>query len=238
MSAMSAISTTNYYYVYEWWAEGADSPFYIGKGCKKRAWTYNGRSHKFIEVINTLTEKKIKTEVRIIYNNLSNDEALRKESERIAFWVRVFATLANISKIYRKKKKQLQSATSNANNLPKIAWSASEVIPRRKPKARRTAACIECKIIFPQKGLKYQFCSSKCSMIHKARKDYEANKLRPARMELQEAKMKARHRLQETERITSTRAKMKSSRYPPKEEWIWMNYIVDGHQAARRVRVK
>jgi hypothetical protein len=227
--AMSNISTNNHYYVYDWWAVGGDSPFYIGKGCRRRAWTYNGRSHKFINVINTLTEKKIKTEVRIIYNNLSEDEALRKESERITFWVRVFATLANIHKVYRNKSKQLRLATSYTQKPPKpITWTAPEAKALRHNPVWRKAECMECNGPFSRKMLKQKFCSAVCRNAQRSRLDkIKDNAWRNAEKEKDE---KMKERLRNTQRIaTDTPVAMKKEIYH-----AWGHRISeDGHQVCR-----
>ena len=111
---MITLEQYKYYYVYEWWRPDSKECFYVGKGCGRRAWSYQNRNYLFQKVIDELVKKKLKPEVRIYKTNLTEAEAHRIERERMAFWHRAFTTLSNISGTYRRKAKQFKLLTYKA----------------------------------------------------------------------------------------------------------------------------
>ena len=60
----------NNYYVYEWIRLDTNEPFYIGKGCKDRWKSLDGRNNWFKNIV-----KKIPCVVNILHDNLSEDMA-------------------------------------------------------------------------------------------------------------------------------------------------------------------
>jgi hypothetical protein len=97
----------NYYYVYEWWRTDTNECFYVGKGCAYRAWSYQYRNHIFMDVISELTKKNMRPEVLIYKDKLGERQALKIEKERMAYWHGRFVTLSNVSRMHRRKVKQL-----------------------------------------------------------------------------------------------------------------------------------
>jgi hypothetical protein len=69
----------NKFYVYGHYIDGEESPFYIGKGCGKRAYTFTCRSNKWKSISN---DKEVI--VRYFKTGLSSVEALALESDLIA----------------------------------------------------------------------------------------------------------------------------------------------------------
>lgn len=69
----------NKFYVYGHYIDGEESPFYIGKGCGKRAYDFTSRSDKWKSICNdrNFIVKYFKTD-------LSSSEALTLESDLIA----------------------------------------------------------------------------------------------------------------------------------------------------------
>lgn len=68
----------NKFYVYGHYIDGEESPFYIGKGCGKRAYTFTGRSNKWKSIRNNRD-----VIVKYFKTDLSSVEALALESELI-----------------------------------------------------------------------------------------------------------------------------------------------------------
>ncbi len=67
------------FYVYEYFKKDNDEVFYVGKGKGKRMYELHNRNKYFMSVYN-----KYDCDVRIVYDNLSNEQACEKEKERIA----------------------------------------------------------------------------------------------------------------------------------------------------------
>lgn len=67
------------YYVYEYFKKENDEVFYVGKGTKRRYLETHNRNPYFLAVFN-----KYDCDVRIIKNNLTNEQACAYEIERIA----------------------------------------------------------------------------------------------------------------------------------------------------------
>lgn len=77
----------NTFYIYEHWRPDTDICFYVGKGKGKRAWDLkNMRNRHFMAVVSKLTSLGYAVDVRIIANNLSEEEAFQLEIEKIAFY--------------------------------------------------------------------------------------------------------------------------------------------------------
>lgn len=77
---MKNIDNKNKYYVYEWYIKNTDEVFYVGKGSGKRAWQLKENSY-FLKMYNTHN-----CDVRIIINNLTEDEAFNKEIDTISYY--------------------------------------------------------------------------------------------------------------------------------------------------------
>lgn len=67
------------FYVYEWYIVDKNEIFYVGKGTKNRKTEIHNRNQYFKNVYN-----KYICEVRVIQDNLTNQEACQKEIARIA----------------------------------------------------------------------------------------------------------------------------------------------------------
>lgn len=81
----------NKYYVYEWYNVDTNEVFYVGKGCGKRAYDIKHRNHKFNEYYNTHN-----TNVRILFSELSENEAFQKEKEVYNDYLEKGYTLCNL----------------------------------------------------------------------------------------------------------------------------------------------
>lgn len=69
------------FYVYEHLKPYTGEVFYIGKGCKNRAYETRSRNKHWENIVN-----KYGIEVNIIYENLTNSEASQKEIDLISFY--------------------------------------------------------------------------------------------------------------------------------------------------------
>lgn len=74
----------NNFYVYGHYIEGQNKPFYIGKGKDKRAYEKYSRSKEWKEI-----SCKHKIEIKILHNNLEEDEALQVETKLISEYGRI-----------------------------------------------------------------------------------------------------------------------------------------------------
>jgi hypothetical protein len=138
------------YYVYEWFRPDTNECFYVGKGRGKRAWSYRTRNRIFRKVIGELVAKKLKPEVRIYKANLTENEALKLELERMAFWCRVFVSLTNIYQRHRWK--------------AKVSRIKSKHFARRMNSSKLpiTIRCKRCNQLFYNRNIGQIFCSLHC----------------------------------------------------------------------------
>lgn len=75
------------FYVYEHWRPDINICFYVGKGKNKRAWDLkNMRNRHFKAVVAKLISLGLAVDVRIISDNLKEEDAFQLEIERIAFY--------------------------------------------------------------------------------------------------------------------------------------------------------
>ena len=68
------------YYVYEWFNVVTGEVFYVGKGIRNRYCQLSGRNQHFRDYFNTH-----ECESRIVYENLTEQEAYEKEKELIKY---------------------------------------------------------------------------------------------------------------------------------------------------------
>lgn len=73
------------YYVYEWYREDLNLPYYIGKGQGKRAYDLKRNRHADF-VTNFLLSNGLRRDVRILAHFETEDAAFEFEKERISFW--------------------------------------------------------------------------------------------------------------------------------------------------------
>lgn len=66
-------------YVYGHYTADTGKLFYVGKGIKKRAWSFRSRNRYWYNVVN-----KHGIDIKILYDNLTEEEAYEKEKEIIA----------------------------------------------------------------------------------------------------------------------------------------------------------
>ena len=69
------------YYVYEWFNVVTGEVFYVGKGIRNRYCQLSGRNQDFRDYFNTH-----ECESRIVYENLTEQEAYEKEKELIKYY--------------------------------------------------------------------------------------------------------------------------------------------------------
>ena len=74
------------FYVYEHWRLDRDECFYVGKGCRQRAYARTGRNSHWGNIVAKLERIGSGYEVRMVACGLSEQEAIILEIERIAFW--------------------------------------------------------------------------------------------------------------------------------------------------------
>jgi hypothetical protein len=83
------------YYIYEHWRPDRDEPFYVGKGRGYRANLMARRNPHHTAIQKKLHRLGMAVEVRIIFSNLTEEEAYQIEIERIAMWQAAGIDLAN-----------------------------------------------------------------------------------------------------------------------------------------------
>lgn len=83
----------NNFYVYEWYNIDTQEVFYVGKGSGKRYQSTQGRNTLFQEYI-----KNNKTDVRIVYDNLTEEEAFQKELELYEKYYQIGQSQCNLAK--------------------------------------------------------------------------------------------------------------------------------------------
>lgn len=72
------------YYVYAWYIKSSNEIFHIGKGKGNRC--YDIKNHRNQFFINTYNKYKDDCDVKILYNNLTEEEAFNKEKELITYY--------------------------------------------------------------------------------------------------------------------------------------------------------
>lgn len=91
------MSARNSFYVYEHWRSDTGECFYVGKGCRGRAYVTKGRSLHHQNIMKRLVRLGLKLRVRILKRDLTEDQAFDLEIERIAFWRKKNVRLVNLS---------------------------------------------------------------------------------------------------------------------------------------------
>jgi hypothetical protein len=84
------------FYVYEHWRVDKNECFWVGKGYNGRAFDFS-RNNYYNNIVRKLQQLGLEVEVRIIFNQLSESEALQIEVHRIAYWRGLGIKLANIT---------------------------------------------------------------------------------------------------------------------------------------------
>ena len=85
----------NNFYIYEHYRTDTDRCFYVGKGKAYRAYDMISRNSTHKAIQEELECSGCKVDVRIIADNLKQEEAFRLEVERIEFWRQQSVPLAN-----------------------------------------------------------------------------------------------------------------------------------------------
>jgi len=86
------------FYVYEHWRPDLDICFYVGKGCRARAWLMHRKENAWHRaVVAKLKRLGLCVEVRMVRGELSEDEAFALEIERIAFWRSLGVSIVNMT---------------------------------------------------------------------------------------------------------------------------------------------
>ena len=87
------------FYVYEHWRPDKDVCFYVGKGHGDRAWrtTTGKRNRYYRNIAAKLARRGMCVEVRLVASSLNENNALKIEIERIAFWNTKGVKLANLT---------------------------------------------------------------------------------------------------------------------------------------------
>lgn len=86
------MNENNIFYVYEWYNVQTGEVFYVGKGCKKRAYELSKRNKLFQEY-----RQNNEIAVRIFKDHMSEEEAFQLEAERIKFYKNQGQCSANVS---------------------------------------------------------------------------------------------------------------------------------------------
>lgn len=83
------------YRVYEHWRPDKNVCFYVGKGKRWRPFDTKHRNKKYRNIVEFLAKIGLMVDIRIIAENLTNEDAIRIERDRIALYGR--DTLANFT---------------------------------------------------------------------------------------------------------------------------------------------
>ncbi len=82
----------NIFYVYEWYNLDTDEVFYVGKGCHKRYLQVKDRNKKFLNYY-----ENNNVDVRIVFKNLSEEEAFKKEKELTDYYKKLHQCTCNLA---------------------------------------------------------------------------------------------------------------------------------------------
>jgi hypothetical protein len=74
------------FFVYEHWRPDTNTCFYVGKGKGDRAWSMRNRNRHHRAIREKLERAGLSIEVRIVFSDLTEDEAFALEVERIAMY--------------------------------------------------------------------------------------------------------------------------------------------------------
>lgn len=85
------------FYVYEHWRPDRDVCFYVGKGMGRRANVMYGRNRYHTNIQSKLNQIGMCVEVRLVAENLTEEEAFEIEMDRIANWTSIGVALANLT---------------------------------------------------------------------------------------------------------------------------------------------
>lgn len=85
------------FYVYEHYRPDTGMCFYVGKGQRNRARRTDGRNSYWKRIVNKLRNNGLKYEIKIIVNNLTNEEASETEIAAIASWKDAGVVLSNMT---------------------------------------------------------------------------------------------------------------------------------------------
>lgn len=83
------------HYVYEHWRPDTDVCFYVGKGSGRRANVMYGRDQQHRRIQAKLASNGMCVEVRLVFDGLTEKEALLQERRRIKFWKSFGVELVN-----------------------------------------------------------------------------------------------------------------------------------------------
>lgn len=87
----------NDFYVYEHYRPDTGLCFYVGKGQKNRARRTDGRNSYWKRIVNKLKDNGLSYEIKIIVENLTNEEATETEIATIACWKEAGVSLSNMT---------------------------------------------------------------------------------------------------------------------------------------------
>lgn len=108
------------FYVYRWVREDTNTPFYVGKGCGKRAIITAGRNDRFNKIMGAT-----QCRVEIVLDGLDSHEAFQKEVEFIAMYRRMGYCEANFT----------GGGDGQSNILPETRRKISETLKRNPVRA-------------------------------------------------------------------------------------------------------
>lgn len=86
------MSNTNKFYVYEWFNINTNEVFYVGKGCGKRAFETKKRNKIFLKYYETYP-----CDVRLVFQDLSEEEAFKQEKILTDFYKKKDQCQANLA---------------------------------------------------------------------------------------------------------------------------------------------
>lgn len=93
---MRAKTDAAVFYVYEHWRLDTNSCFWVGKGYDGRAYDFS-RNRYYNNIVKKIRNLGFEVEVKIIFDRLSEKEALRLEIERILLYRSLGVSLANMT---------------------------------------------------------------------------------------------------------------------------------------------
>lgn len=131
-------------YVYLHFKKGTDQVFYVGKGCKNRAFDVKGRNQYWEKIV-----KKYGYDIKIVFKDLTESEAFAKEIELINYYRSIGQANTNIrdggesGKLAEETKDKIRNALLGVKTRPCPEYLKKLIGDKQRGKKRRPLTDLE-----------------------------------------------------------------------------------------------